>query len=220
MNWGEIVNALEYFKVPGIIVAITLGLFFGTQIILLVLEAKGKIVLEWANVKRRAQKKKCKQQEQEDLLKEVKTLLSDVNARYSEDNIAKRNDWIGDVNTDRNWMHERANTYDQSIVDIKNSLLEAANQLQANTKMVEDMFIETSRDRIIDFSERASNYDCLLSREQFRRINRVYDDYEEFLKQRKRQNGEIDTAYELIQDGYKHRLQHRSFVEDMRDNNR
>ena len=78
------------------------------------------------------------------------------------------------------------------------------------------MFVESSRDRIIDFAEKAADYDILLSREQFRRIDRVYQEYESFLLERGRQNGEVDTAYEAIQDGYKHRLQQHSFLEDIK----
>ena len=194
-------------------VAIIFGLFFAFEVILWILEVKGKIVLEGANIKRQIQKKKLKKQEQEKLLQDVKSLLNDVNLHYSEDNIKKRNEWM-------EWVNNRAEVYDASIIKISEDLAVATQALKENTKMTEDMFVETSRDRIIDFSEKASNYDCLLSREQFRRINRVYDDYERFLEERNRQNGEIDTAYEVIQDGYKYRLKHRSFLEDMRDNNR
>jgi hypothetical protein len=82
--------------------------------------------------------------------------------------------------------------------------------------MTEDMFVESSRDRIISFAEKAGDYDILLSREQFRRINRVYDDYEKFLQDHERTNGEVDVAYQTIQDGYRHRLQHHAFLEDIK----
>lgn len=216
MKWEEVVNVLEHLKIPGVIVGIIFGLFFAFEAILWILEVKGKIVLEGANIKRQIQKKKLKKQEQEKLLQDVKNLLNDVNLHYSDDNIAKRNIWIGDVDTDRDWMHERAKIYDQSIIEIKNSLLEAANQLQANTLMTEDMFVENCRDRIMDFAEKAADDKAILSHEQFSRIFKVYELYENFLKEHNRTNGEIDTSYEMVQDGFKYRMKNHCFAEDIK----
>jgi len=135
--------------------------------------------------------------------------LNEVNTHYNDDNIAQRNEWIRNVDN-------RAVSCGSQITEIKNTLSEVTNALNVNTKMTEDMFIENSRDRIIDFAEKAADYNIVLSKEQFRRINRIHDDYENFLKERNRQNGEVDTAYETIQDGYKHRLKNHSFLEDIK----
>lgn len=220
---GDIMKAIEFIGIPTTIAICIIVLFLITQIIGELAEAMGKIVPEILKIRKyfsRKKKEKAKEikerEETAKTLKEVKKLLGDVNSHYSVDNITKRDDWMDDVNTDRDWMHKRADTYDQSIIEIKNSLLEVANQLRSNTEMTEDMFIENSRDRIIDFAEKASNHDVILSHEQFRRIFRVYDEYERFLKERNRTNGEVDIAYEMIQDGFKYRMQNHCFAEDLK----
>ena len=213
---SNLINAIEFLGLPTTMAIVFVGLFLIMQIIGELLEFKGKIVPEMLKIRKYFARKKQEKNEITATLQEVKQLLADVNCHYSQDNITKRDTWIDDVNTDRDWMHARANTYDQSILDIKNGLLEAANQLRSNTKMTEDMFIENSRDRIIDFAERASDSETILSHEQFRRIFRVYDEYEKFLQEHNRTNGEVDIAYDMIQDGFKYRMQNHCFAEDIK----
>ncbi len=220
---GDLIKAIEFIGIPTTIAICIIVLFLIAQIIGELAEAMGKIVPEILKIRKYfSRKKKEKEEEIKEreetakTLKEVRKLLADVHSRYSADNISKRDDWMDDVDSDRDWMHKRADTYDQSIIDIKNSLLEAANQLRSNTKMTEDMFVESSRDRIIDFADKASNHDVILSHEQFRRIFRVYDDYEKFLTEHNRTNGEVDIAYEMIQDGFKYRMQSHCFAEDIK----
>ena len=68
----------------------------------------------------------------------------------------------------------------------------------------------------MSFAEKAADDDYLLSREQFARIERIYNEYEDFLKARNRENGEVDVAWEVIQEGRKHRIVHRCFTEDIK----
>lgn len=220
---GDIVKAIEFIGIPTTIAIGVVIIFLIAQIIGEIAEAMGKIVPEILKIRkyfeRKKQEKEAEAREKEEMsstLTKVKELLSDVQSHYSKDNITKRNDWMKEVDIDRDWMHKRADVYDQSIIEIKTSLLEAANQLKSNTKMTEDMFIESSRDRIIDFAEKASNPDVILSHEQFRRILRVYDEYEKFLKEHNRTNGEVDIAHEMIQDGFKCRMQNHCFAEDLK----
>lgn len=206
---GEQINALSYLGVPMIFIACILALLFILNVIGSILDFKGKVVPEIINFRRYRRRKRNEKEKQNTLLKDVQKSLNEMKSHYSPEKIAERDAWIKGVNSNMSWVHQRADEYDASIERIVAAL-------DANTKMTEDMFIESSRDRIINFAEKASDYNCILSREQFRRINRVYDDYEKFLEERHRENGEVDTAYELIQDGYKYRLKHHSFVEDMR----
>lgn len=179
------------------------------HIIGFILDIKGKVLPEIINIRRYVRRKKAEKKRQEDLLERLEKKLASFEKHYNKDNIAKRNDWMKDVDN-------RAVTCGNQMADIKDTLLEVTQALNTNTKMTEDMFVETSRDRIIAFAERAADENIVLSREQFRRIDRVYQDYEKFLKERGRQNGEVDIAYEAIQDGYKYRLQHHSFLEDVK----
>ena len=202
---GDLLKGIEYLGIP-MTVAITLvSIWFVLHIIGFVLDIKKKAVPEIMNIRGYIRRKK----EEKQMIKDCKELLTEFSSHYDKDNITKRNDWMKDVD-------DRAITCGNQMTEIKNTLLEVTQALNTNTKMTEDMFVESSRDRIISFAEKAADYDILLSREQFRRIDRVYQDYEKFLKDRGRQNGEVDTAYEAIQDGYKDRLQEHSFLEDIK----
>ena len=182
--------------------------FVVSNIIGEVLELFGKIVPEYIKIRKYFTRKKNEKKELNQTLRQVKTLLNDVNVHYSEDNITKRNKWM-------EWVNNRAVVYDDSIVEIKQTFSDVVKALNENTKMTEDMFIENSRDRIIDFADKASDYSIVLSHEQFRRIFRVYECYEKFLEERYRTNGEVNIAYEMIQDGYKYRTQNHCFAEDV-----
>jgi hypothetical protein len=206
---GDLIDGIEFLNIPMTVAIALVGLFLILQIIGELLEFKGKAVPEFIKVRKYFKRKKDEKEATAQTLKDVQTLLNDVNAHYSADNIAKRDSWM-------QWVNERAVTYDNFIKEITVKFADVTDALKDNTKMTEDMFVENSRDRIIDFAEKAADYDVLLSREQFRRIDRVYQDYENFLETRGRQNGEVDIAYEAIQDGYKHRLQRHSFLEDIK----
>ena len=206
---GSIMDAIEYLGIPGTIAFAIIALFLIMQIVGELAEVMGKVVPEFLKIRKYFKRKKEEKAEQAKTLKEVKQVLTDFNKHYSEDNISRRNTWMQDVDN-------RAVSCGAQMSELRDALLQVTQALSINTKMTEDMFVESSRDRIISFAEKAADYDILLSREQFRRIDRVYQEYERFLEERGRQNGEIDIAYEAIQDGYRHRLQQHLFLEDIK----
>lgn len=206
---GNLISGIEFLGLPATIAMALVGLFLILQVVGEVLEFSGKAVPDFIKVRNYFKRKKDEKKEAEKILKEVQTLLKDVNAHYSADNIAKRDAWMC-------WVNDRAVTYDNFIAEIGAKFESVAVSLNANTRMTEDMFIENSRDRIIDFAEKASDDDVVLSHEQFRRIFKTYELYEAFLEAHDRTNGEVDIAYQMIQDGYKHRMQHHSFAEDIK----
>lgn len=206
---GEQVNAMTYLGIPMIVIACALALLFVLNIIGSILDFKGKVWPEIINFRRRRRRKKEEKDKQKQLLEDVQASLNEMKAHYSPEKLAERDAWINCVNSTMTWVHTRADEYDASIEKIVSAL-------DANTKMTEDMFVESSRDRIIDFAERASDFEAILSHEQFRRIFRVHEDYEKFLKARNRTNGEVDTAYEMIQDGFKYRMKNHCFAEDIK----
>lgn len=203
------VSLVEYLGIPGTIAFAIVALYLIMQIIGELVELCGKVVPEFFKIRKYFKRKKEEKEDREKTLKEVKQLLDDVNKHYSVDNITQRNTWMQNVDN-------RAINCGSQMADMANTLTQLTQALNTNTKMTEDMFVENSRDRIINFAERASDYNILLSREQFRRIDRIYQDYENFLAERNRQNGEVDIAYEAIQDGYRYRLQHHAFLEDIK----
>lgn len=205
------VSFFEYLDVPVKIGVVVIGIFCVMQIIGEILEFKGKVVPEFLKVRKFFTRRKKEKEETAQTLKEVKQLLGDVNSHYSEDNITKRNSWM-------QWVNDRAVVYDESIVGITQSLSDVTRALDANTKLTEEMFVQSSRDRIIDFSYKAADDSIPVSREEFNRIFKVYDKYEKFLEEHDMTNGEIDIVYSIIRESYEERMKNHSFTEDIRGN--
>lgn len=203
------INYLEYLNVPMKVGLAVVGCLLVMQFVVELLEFKGKVVPEFLSIRKFFSRRKERKNEVNNTLKEVKELLSDVSARYSDDNIAKRNGWM-------KWVNDRADVYDASIVGITKSLSDVTAALNANTKLTEEMFVQSSRDRIIDFSHRAADYNLAMSREEFNRVFKVYDKYEKFLEDRGLTNGEIDIVYDIIKESYKRRMESHAFIEDNR----
>ena len=203
------IDLIEYLQVPTIIAIVILGVFLVMQIIGEILEFKGKIVPEILKVRKFFSRRKKEKQETSQTIKEVKKLLSDVNSHYSDDNIAKRNSWM-------DWVNERAIVYDNSIMDINKNLKDVSDALKNNNKLTEEIFIQNSRDRIIDFAAKVANENSPVSREEFNRIFKVYKKYEDFLEEHDLTNGEVDIAHRIIEESYEQHIRNHSFIEDIR----
>lgn len=199
------VSFVEYLNIPVKIALIIIGIFFVIQIIGELLEFKGKVVPEIVKVRKYFQRKKREKQEAAQTLKDVKVLLADVNAHYSADNIAKRDSWMQRVN-------DRAVTYDTFIKDMGEKFGDVV-------KVLEEIFVQSSRDRIIDFATKVSDEKSMVSREEFNRIFKVHKKYEDFLGERNLTNGEVDIAYRIITDSYEGHMRNHTFIEDIRGYN-
>lgn len=200
---------LEYLNVPAKIALVVVVVFFVIQIIGELLEFKGKVVPEFLKVRKYFARKKQERADAEQLQKDVKNLLNDVNGHYSADNIAKRDSWM-------KWVNDRAEVYDGSIDRLSDALSEVTQALRDNTKMTEELFVQSSRDRIIDFATKVESKNAMVSREEFNRIFKVYDKYEKFLKERELKNGEVDINYQIIRESYEEHLRNHTFIEDIR----
>lgn len=203
------ITYLEYLNVPLTVGIAIIGCFVVMQVIGEFLEFKGKVVPEFLKVRKFFANRKAEKKETADTLREVKQLLGEFNERYSEDNIEKRNAWM-------NWVNEKFDAYNNSIVNITSSLSDVTQALTQNNCLTEEMFVQSSRDRIIDFSYKAADYDLLVSREEFHRIFKVYDKYEKFLEEHNMTNGEIDIVYGVIKDSYEVRMKNHLFSEEVR----
>ena len=199
---------LEFFKITGPWAAGILGTWIILNIVGELVEKTGKIVPEFMKVRKFLARKKEEKKRQKQLLVNVETLLKDVNQHYSEDNIAKRNEWM-------EWVNSRARIYDQSIAE----LTEMKQSIADNNKLTLDLYININRNRIIDFASKVANENVLISKEEFNRIFKIYQDYEAILEQHHMTNGEVDIAYRIIQESYKERLQDHTFLEDVRGYN-
>ena len=112
------------------------------------------------------------------------------------------------------WVNERADKYDESIDKINQMIEKLTLALESNTAMTEEMFVQNCRTVILNFASRVCRKDVVLSKEEFNRVFKVYNRYEEFLKEKKKTNGEVDIAYGVIQRGYEERLINKTFFED------
>lgn len=203
------INYIEYLGIPLKIAIVLVAIFFVMQAIGEFLEFKGKVVPEFFKIRKWLTRRKREKAEAAQTLKDVQVLLNDINGHYSADNIAKRDSWM-------QWVNNRAEVYDESIKQLREALTEVMQALKDNTKLTEEMFIQSSRDRIIDFATKTSNENVMVSREEFNRIFNVYAKYEKYLEEHKMTNGEVDINYQIIKESYEQRLRDHAFTEDIR----
>ena len=203
---------LEYLKLPAAVAGTIVGILLVANLVGELLELKGKVVPEFMKIRKYFKRKRDEKRENAETLKAVKLLLADVNAHYSADNISKRDAWM-------NWVNSRADVYDNSIIEIKDNLALVTSALQDNSKLTEELFVQSSRDRIIDFGILVADGEKIISREQFHRIFKVHEDYEKFLKKRGLTNGETDIAMRVINESYATHMREHTFLEDVRGYN-
>lgn len=200
---------LEYLNAPTKIVVIIIACFVVMQVIGEFLEFKGKVVPEFFKVRKFFSRRKAEKEEGRMMMKRVEKQLDEVNSHYSADNIAKRDSWI-------KWVNDRNQIYDESIIAINKSLSDVTQALRDNTILTEEMFVQSSRDRIIDFATKVADESVMVSREEFNRIFKVYDRYEKYIEERGLTNGEIDVSIQIIKEAYEVRMRNHTFIEDVR----
>lgn len=203
------INYMEYLNLPAKVIIAAVIVLLVMNIVGEILEFKGKVVPEFLKIRKYFKRKKDEKKENIETLKAVKTLLDDVNSHYSEDNISKRDAWM-------QWVNERAEVYDASIIALNEQSKELANQLKENTELTLDMYININRNRIIDFASKVINEKTLVSREEFNRIFKVYNEYEDVLEKYGKTNGEVDIAYSIIKEAYEKHMSNHSFIEDIK----
>lgn len=196
---------IEYLNLPTTAVAILAGLFLVLQVAGKILEIKGKAAPEFMRITKYIKRKRQERKDTREaiaLMPEVKKTLSEVNSRYSADNIQKRNAWMHDVDEKQAQDHEWIAKLASVLNDIKADLLEIR---------IEDM-----RSEIISFASYVADGKNPVTREQFKRIFKQYSNYEATLKENKMTNGEIKTAIQIIEEAYELHTRNHSFLEDVR----
>lgn len=199
------ISYIEYVNMPTKVAIALVGIFLVMQIIGELLEFKGKVVPEFVKIRKYFLRRKQEKQQTTETLKQVQTLLNEVNQHYNQDKIEKRNDWM-------NWVNSRAIVYDEAVSE----LTELKEALAANNELTLDLYINVNRNRIIDFASKIINENTIVSREEFTRIFKVYNDYESILKKHGRTNGEVDVAYHIIIESYEEHMKNHTFLEDVR----
>lgn len=213
---------IEYLKMPSTWAWIFAVLFFVLQVIGELLEFKGKIVPEFLKIRKYfARKKKerqalCKMTELLDkhcqmvsTLNEVNRLLGDIDKHYSADNIAMRDGWMKEVN-------EHIVDSERKRKEQDNLMRELNDKLDKNNADTLSLLIDNKRNMIIAFAEKVIDENAPVTREQFKRIFKLHEEYEEIIEENDLTNGEIDIAYRIITESYEKHMRNHTFIEDVR----
>ena len=199
---------LEFFKVTGPWAAVILGIWIVLNIIGEICEKKNKIVPEFMKIVPNIKQKKEEKKELHQFIKDMKSFTDEIKIHYSPESLETRNKWM-------EWVNNRADKYDAAVDELK----DLKDDIAKNNVLTLDLYININRHRIIDFASKVANDDTLISKEEFNRIFKVYQDYEAVLEQHHMTNGEVTIAYRVIQDAYKERLHDHTFLEDVRGYN-
>lgn len=192
----------EQIGLPAVVITALIILFFAIQVVGELLEFKGKVVPEFVKIRKYFARKRQEREnikEMSETMKSVKVLLDDVGKHYSEDNIKMRDGWIKEVNRE---------------------LAESKEHWRELNATMLTMLIESKRNTIINFASRVIDPSCIVTREEFNRVFKIYEEYEQMIEANGLTNGEVDIAIRIIREAYEERLRNHSFVEDIRGYNR
>lgn len=207
-------NYVEFFdSLPLWVVVILMAIFGVMQAIGEILEFKGKVVPEFMKIRkwfaRRREERSTLSKMTElmpslekvpETLERTTALLNSVDVHYSQDNISKRDSWISGVNA--------------SIEEIHQCMQEMSAKLDKNNEDTLAIRIENMRNTIIDFAAYVSDDKKQVTREQFKRVFKMYEEYETIITNTGLTNGEVDIAIRIIRESYEKHLRSHSFIED------
>lgn len=218
----EMVNYIEYLGLPTILGMIIVGLFLCIQVIGELLEFSGKVVPEFVKIRKYfARKKKERQalskvivlvdkyEEVSETITEVKRLLTDIDKHYSKDNIAMRDGWMKEVNEHISDSERRRKEQDSLMREL-------SEKLDKNNEDTLSLLIDNKRNAIINFASKVIDENSPVTREQFNRILKIYEEYEEIIENNKLTNGEVDIAIRIIREAYENHMKNHTFIEDIR----
>lgn len=204
LNYLEFLNLSSESQIVMLLVICLLVM----QIIGEFLEFKGKTVPEFVKIRKYFARKKKEREIMSTIpqtLANVETLLNDVNAHYSADNIAMRDKWM-------DWVNNQAHVYDVSIADLEK-------KMDTNNEITLSLLIESKRNTIINFAAKVIDESYPVTREQFNRIFKIYQEYEDIIKEHHMTNGEVDIAIRIIREAYTKHMENHTFIEDIRGYN-
>lgn len=199
------INYIEFLNVPAKIAIVLVGLFLVIQVIGELLEFKGKVVPEFAKIRKvfaRRKKERMLLQKMEKTIDQVQLTLDDLNQHYSTDNIRMRDEWMRLVNS-------KLEQYDKSISEL-------GVKLDKNNSDTLSILIDSKRNAIISFASLVIDESKPVTREQFNRIFKVHQEYESIIESNGMTNGEVDIALSIIKKSYEKHMRNHTFVEDAR----
>lgn len=192
-----IIKAVELLGVPMTIVIVLIGILLVLNIIGEILSFKGKIVPEIINIRKYFKRKKQEKKDTAKMIQDCKQALLEFNTHYSPENIARRNNWMHDVDDSVKSNDELIQKLDGKM----DKLLETNETLTAQLEQVKSNVLENEADRL-----RSELFDCgnrcrrgiRLHPEEFDHIRNVYHKYSVVLKQ----NGIGSAEMNFITDYY------------------
>ena len=199
---------IEYLGLPAQLTILIVGVFLIMQIAGELLEFKGKVVPECMKIRKYFARKKAEKQFLKDAaatLEDVRRSLGEINAHYSTDNITMRDRWISYVN-------QRLDQYDENIAEL-------GRKLDTNNSDTLSILIDNKRNSIIDFASLVIDEEKPVTKEQFNRIFKIYEEYEVLIKANGMTNGEVDIAIRIIREAYENHMRDHTFIEDIRGYN-
>lgn len=213
---------IQYLNIPTKIGLVLAGIFLVIQIIGELLEFKGKVVPEFIKIRKYFKRKKKEREALEKMpalmetfeqvpetLNEVKALLNDVNQHYSNDNIKKRDCWIKEVN-------EHIADSEMKRAEQNALMRELSEKLDKNSADTLSILIDNKRNSIINFASYVIDEKNPVTREQYKRIFKIHEEYENDIEKNGLTNGEVDIAIRIIKESYENHMRSHTFVEDIR----
>lgn len=199
------IDYVEYINIPTKVAIAVIALFFIMQLVGEFLEFKGKVVPEFVKIRKifaRRKKERLMMQKMEKTLDQVQLTLDDLNRHYSTDNIHMRDEWIKRVNT-------KLEQYDISMAELDR-------KLDKNNSDTLSILIDNKRNAIISFASLVIDKNKPVTREQFNRIFKLYQEYEAIIQSNGMKNGEVDIAIRIIREAYENHMRSHTFIEDVR----
>ena len=189
-------NYLQYLNLPTKVTFTIVIIFLILQVIGELLELRGKAVPEIIKIRKYFARRK----HEREILHQLPVALNEINQLFAE--IAKRDKWIENVN----------HKLEQNDTCIK----ELDRKLDENNENTLSLLIDNKRNTIINFASHVIDEKNLVTREQFNRVFKLYEEYEEIIEKHNLTNGEVDIAIHIIRESYEKHMKTHTFVEDLR----
>jgi len=207
LSYIEYLN--KHINIPAKIVIVAVVVFLIMQVIGEIIEFFGKVAPGFMKIRKGIAARKQEKKELRTTLKEAtealkrnEKLFNEIQSHYSDDNISKRDRWMQSVN--------------QDIAESKEHWRELSAKLDRNNADTLEIKIENMRTAILSLAQRAVDPSIPLTHEEFRRVFRIHNAYQRIIEEEKLENGEVDIAITVIEEGYRERLKTHSFIEDTR----
>ena len=199
------ISYIEYIDLPSKVGISIICLFVVIQVIGEILEFKGKVVPEFVKIRKYFSRKRRERQMAEDVFSSVndmKRYMEEISKHYSPERIKYRDEWIDSVN--------------KRLAQSDAMTQELNKKLDRNNRDTLSLLIDSKRNALINFASRVIDEAATVTREQFNRAFKLYDEYERLITENGLTNGEVDIAHRIIEDSYEAHMRNNSFIEDVK----